>query len=113
MKPNKTVDRIERALWNAGRSSEPFAGGPVITGGPAWHDGVMLAIRQIVPLEAKSPGRIYEPATVWPWAAAIAACLVIGIAGYAISDMHTEAVMAGLFLDDPAGLTGNMMLVEM
>jgi hypothetical protein len=50
---------------------------------------------------------------VWPWAAAIAACLVIGICGYALSDMHTDAIMAGLFLDDPAGLTVNTMLVEM
>ena len=72
-----------------------------------------MAIRQIGPLEAKSPGRVYEPAPVWPWVAAIAACMVIGIAGYALSDMHTDAVMARLFLDDPAGLTVNMMLVEM
>ena len=119
MKPNKTVDRIERALRHAGRASEPFAGGPVITGGPAitggadWQDGVMAAIRRIGPLAAPSPGRVYESATVWSWATAVAACLVIGIAGYALSDMHTDAVMAGLFLDDPAGLTVNMMLVEM
>ena len=73
----------------------------------------MAEIRRIGPLEVKSPGGVYEPATVWSWAAAIAACLVIGIAGYALGDMHTDAVMAGLFLDDPAGLTVNMMLVEM
>ncbi|MFA5044043.1 MAG: hypothetical protein WC381_04715 [Kiritimatiellia bacterium] len=108
MKPNKTVDRIERALWNAGRSSAPFAGSA------DWQDGVMAAIRRIGPLEAKSPVRLYEPAVVWPWAAAVAACLAIVIAGYALSGMNTDAVMAGLFWDDPAGLTvNNMILAEM
>ncbi|MBU0715181.1 MAG: hypothetical protein KJ964_07485 [Verrucomicrobia bacterium] len=171
MKPNKTVDRIERALWNAGRSSEPLVGGPVITGGADWQDGVMAEIRRIGPLEvkhpaalvlhslgdagsrgatcsagvvlatqveflrnpakpetpflpvashraswrrrAKSPGRVYESATVWSWAAAVAACLVIGIGWYAFNDLSADAVLAGLFLDDPAGLTVNMMLVDM
>ncbi len=113
MKPNKTVERIERALWNAGRSSAPFAGGLVITGGADWSDGVMAEIRRIGPLAAPSPARVHESATVWPWATAIAACLMIAIAGYALSNMHTDAVMAGLFLDDPAGLTVNMMLAEM
>ena len=113
MKTNRIVDRIERALWHAGRSFEPFAGGPVITGGSDWQDGVMAAIRRIGPLEGEAYDRIYSPATVWPWAAAIAACLVIGVVGYALSDMHTDAVMAGLFLDDPAGLTVNMMPAEM
>ena len=113
MKPNKAVDRIERALWNAGHSSEPFAGGPVITGGADWQDGVMAEIRRIGPLDAKAPGRIYEPATVWSWAAAVAACLVIGIGWYAFNDLNADAVLAELFLDDPAGLTVNMMLVEM
>lgn len=113
MKTNKIVDRIERALWHAGHSSAPFAGGPVITGGSAWQDGVMAEIRRIGPLEVQSPGKVYEPATLWPWAVAIAACLVIGIAGYALSDLHTDAVMAGLFLDDPVGLTVNVMLVAL
>ncbi len=107
MKTSKIADRIERALWHAGRSPELYAGGPV------WYDGVMTAIRQIGPLNREAPDRIYAPATVWPWAAAVAACLAIGITGYALSNMHTDAVMAGLFLDDPAGLTVNMMLVEM
>jgi uncharacterized membrane protein YdfJ with MMPL/SSD domain len=107
MKPDKAVDRIERALWQSGRLSGPFAGGP------DWKDGVMAEIRQIGPLETTSSGRVHEPVMVWPWAAAIAACLVIGICGYALSDMHTDAIMAGLFLDDPAGLTVNTMLVEM
>ena len=107
MKLNKIVDRIERALWQAGRSAEPYAGGP------AWHDEVMLAIRQIGPLGTKSPGRVYEPATVWAWAAAVAACLAIGIGWYAFNDLNTDAALAGLFLDDPAGLAANVMLVEM
>ena len=113
MKPNKTVDRIERALWHAGRASEPFAGGPVITGGADWQDGVMAEIRRIGPLEAPSPGKVYENATAWSWAAAVAACLAIGIGWYAFNDLNTDAALAGLFLDDPAGLTVNMMLVEM
>ena len=107
MKPNKTMERIERALWNAGRVSESFVGSS------DWPDGVMAEIRRIGPLEAQSSGRVYEDATAWSWAAAVAACLVIGIAGYALGNMHTDAVMAGLFLDDPAGLTVNMMLVDM
>ena len=107
MKLNKIVERIERALWDAGRPSELFVGSS------DWPDGVMAAIRRIGPLAAKSPGRVYEPAAVWSWAAAVAACLAICIAGYALSGMNTDAVMAGLFLDDPAGLTVNTMLVEM
>ena len=113
MKPNKTVDRIERALWNAGRSPEPFAGGPVITGGPTWQDGVMAEIRRIGPLAAKSPDKVNEPTTVWSWAAAVAACLAIGIGWYAFNDLNADAVLAGLFLDDPTGWTVNLMLVEM
>lgn len=107
MNLNKTVDRIERALWNAGRASEPFAGSP------DWQDGVMTEIRRIGPLKSKSPGRVSESATVWSWAAAVAACLAIGIGWYAFNDLTADAVMAGLFLDDPAGWTVNMMLVEM
>jgi len=103
VKPNKTVDRIERALWNAGRLSEPFAGES------DWPDRVMAAIRRIGPLKAKSPGRVYEPATVWPWAAAAAACLVIGVAWHAFNDQNTDAVMVGLFLDDSADSTVNAM----
>ncbi|MFH1475905.1 MAG: hypothetical protein ABIH24_00210 [Verrucomicrobiota bacterium] len=107
MKTNRIVDRIERALWNAGRVSEPF------TGGSDWQAGVMAEIRRIGPLDAKSPVRVLEYATAWSWAAAVAACLVIGIAGYALCNLHTDAVMAGLFLDDPAGLTVNVMPVEL
>lgn len=107
MKLNKIVDRIERALWNAGRSSEPFAGSS------DWQDSVMAAIRRIGPLETALPVRVYEPANAWSWAAAVAACIAIVIAGYALSGMNTDAVMAGLFWDDPAGLTVNTMLVEM
>ncbi|MDP2991339.1 MAG: hypothetical protein Q8O57_12340 [Kiritimatiellota bacterium] len=113
MKPNKTVDRIERELWNAGRASDPFAGGSVITGGADWQDGVMAAIRQIGLLEAPAPGRVHAPATAWSWAAAVAACLAIGIGWYAFNDLNADTVLAGLFLDDPSGWTVNMMLVEM
>lgn len=119
MKPNKTVDRIERALWNAGRVSAPFTGGAVITGGPVvtggagWQDGVMAEIRRIGPLETKSPGRIYESAMVWSWAAALAACLAIGIGWYAFNDLNADAVLAGLFMADPSGWSVNVMLAEM
>ena len=113
MKPNKTADRIERALWNAGRSPEPFTGGPVITGGPVWQDGVMAEIRRIGPLDAPSPVRFFESTTVWSWASAVAACLAIGIGWYALNDLNADTVLAGLFLDDPAGWTVNMMLTEM
>ena len=73
----------------------------------------MVEIRRIGPLAAKSPGRVYEPATVWSWAAAVAACLAIGIGWYAFNDLNADAVLAGLFRDDPASWTVNMMLVEM
>ena len=107
MKPSKTVDRIERALWNAGRASEPF------TGASDWQEGVMAEIRRIGPLAAKAPGRDHAPATVWSWAAAVAACLAISIGWYAFNDLNADAVLAGLFLDDPAGWTVKVMLVEM
>ena len=113
MKLNKIMDRIERALWNAGRSSEPFTGGPVITGGADWQDRVMAEIRRIGPLETKSPDRVYKPAIVWSWAAAVAACLAIAIGWYAFIDLSTDTVLTRLFLDDPAGWTVNMTLVEM
>jgi len=113
MKPNKTVDRIERALWNAGRPSAPFAGGPVITGGPDWQDGVMVEIRRIGPLMAQPSDRDGESVTLWSWAAAIAACLAIGIGWYAFNDLNTDAVLAGLLQDDPIDLTFNMLLAEM
>ena len=103
MKLNKTVDRIERALWNAGRFSEIFAGSP------DWQDEVMAKIHQIGPL----PGRVHESATAWSWATAVAACLAIGIGWYAFNDLNADAALAGLFLDDPSGLAVNMMLVEM
>ena len=103
MKPNKTADRIERALWHAGRSSESFAGGP------DWPDKVMAEIRRIGPLKAKALGRVYPLATVWPWAAAVAACLVIGVAWHAFNDLNTDTAMVGLFLDDPADSTVNAM----
>jgi len=107
MKPNKTMERIERALWNAGRVSESFVGSS------DWPDGVMAEIRRIGPLAAKSSVRVHAPATVWSWAAAVAACLVVGIGWYAFNDLNADAVLAGLFLDDPTGWTVNLMLVEM
>lgn len=107
MKTNKNVDRIERALWNAGRSSEPFVGGS------GWQDGVMAEIRRIGPLAAQLPCKVYEPAPIWSWATAVAACLAIGIGWYMFNDLNADAVMAGLFLDDPAGLSVNTMLVDM
>ena len=107
MKLNNTVNRIERALWNAGNSSEPFA---VESG---WQDRVMASIRRIGPLKAKPPVRASEPATGWSWAAAVAACLAIVIGWYAFNDLNADTVLVGLFFDDPAGWTDNMMLVEM
>ena len=107
MKPNKTVERIEHALWNAGRSFDPFVGKS------DWQDGVMAEIRQIGPLQTKAPGKVHEPATGWSWAAAVAACLAIGIGWYTFNDLNADTVLAGLFLDDPAGWTVNIMLIEM
>ena len=73
----------------------------------------MAEIRQIGPLQAKAPGKVQEPATGWSWAAAVAACLAIGIGWYTFNDLNADTVLAGLFLDDPAGWTVNIMLVEM
>jgi hypothetical protein len=114
VKPDKhAVDRIERALWNAGKASGPFTGGPVITGGPDWQDRVMTEIRRIGPLETELSGRAPESAVVWSWAAAVAACLAIGIGWYAFNDLNTDAVSAGLLLDDPDNWAVNMMLAGM
>ncbi len=107
MKPNQTVDRIERAAWKAGQAPAPFAGEA------DWMDGVMLAIRRLGPLQAQPSGRLDGTARILPWVAAIAACLAIVIGGYMLGNMHTDTVMAGLLLDDPAGLTVNMVLAEM
>ncbi|MDD5678161.1 MAG: hypothetical protein PHW60_09260 [Kiritimatiellae bacterium] len=107
MKPNKPVDRVERALWNAGHTPEPFAVSA------EWHAKVMAEIRRIGPLGAPLSCRTDEPATAWTWAAAVAVCLAIGIGWYAFNDLNTDAVSAGLFLDDPAGWPISMMMVEM
>lgn len=107
MKTNKTVDRIEHALWNAGRSPEPF------TGQSDWQDKVMAEIKRIGPLAAPAPVRILENATVWSWAAAVAACLAIGIGWYAFNDLNSDTVLAELFLDDPSGWTVTMLLAGM
>lgn len=107
MKTNNKTDRIEQALWQAGRSLAPFAGGP------DWQNGVMAEILRIGPLPAEESGNIHEPVSVWSWVAAVAACLAIGVAWYAFIDLNADAVLAGLFLDDPAGLSITSMLVEL
>lgn len=103
MKTNKTIDRIEQALWQSGRSLEPFAGGP------EWQNGVMADILRIGPLKTKES----EPAMAWSWAAAVAACLAIGAAWYTFNDLNTDAALAGLLMDYPAGLPITTMLVEL
>jgi len=105
MKPDKNLERIERALWNAGREPAPF------TGSPDWQNGVMAAIRRIGPLAAPSSGMVY--ANAWSWATALAACLAIGVCWYAFIDLNTDTILEGLLLDDPAGLTVNMLMAEM
>ncbi len=107
MKPNKTVDRIERALWNTGCSPELFIGGA------SWAEGVMASIHSIGPLALNEPGGLDEPVRAWPWATAIAACLAIGIGLYVFNDLNTDTVLAGMLMDDPAGWTVNMLLSEM
>lgn len=107
MKTSKTTDRIEQALWQAGRSLDPFAGGP------DWQNGVMAEILRIGPLKAEESGHIRESVPVWSWVAAVAACLAIGVAWYAFIDLNADVVAAGLFLDDPAGLSITTMLVEL
>lgn len=115
MKIKKRVDQIEQALWQAGRSFEPLAPSP------AWQEEVMAEIRRLGPLKGRAPSpaaglaprRTYEPATVWAWAATVAACLVIALAGLAFSNLTADQVLAGLFLDDPAGLTARELLIEL
>lgn len=107
MKINKTIKHIERAVWGAWQAPSFFVGGP------DWMDGVMLAIRRLGPLKAQPSDRTQGIAAILPWAATIAACLAIGIGGYMLDNIHTDTVMAGLFWDDPAGLTFNIGLAEM
>jgi len=107
VKPNKIVERIECALWQAGHSSELFVGGK------DWPDGVMAEIHRIGPLAAQPSGRAGGSVILWSWAAAAAACLAIGIGWYAFNDLNADAVLAGLLQDDPVDLTFNMLLAEM
>jgi L-asparaginase II len=107
MNLNKATNRIEDALWRAGRSPE------ALEGGPRWQDEVMGAIHRIGPLDAKSPGRENGVSTVWYWATAAAACLVIGIGWYAFNDLSADAVLAGLVLADPVDFSINTMLEQM
>jgi hypothetical protein len=100
----KPADAIEQALWSAGREPDPFAGGP------AWQAGVMASVHRIGPLPAAGPRPALAPARLWPWATAIAACLVIGAVWIAFSDVGEDMLVAGA-LDDAPGLALNTFLV--
>ncbi|MBI2437284.1 MAG: hypothetical protein HYV36_00510 [Lentisphaerae bacterium] len=126
--PRRSLDRIERELWHSGRSFSALgglpkpgqgsaSGGEPFVGNSGWQEGVMAEIRALGPLPMAMPHRTPrsagKKATLWAWAAAVAACLVIGLAGYAFNNLTADAVIAGLFLDDPAGLIANPLWVEL
>ncbi|MBI2441454.1 MAG: hypothetical protein HYV35_08800 [Lentisphaerae bacterium] len=109
MKTNKAIDKIEREVWLSGRSVEPFVGSS------GWQEGVMAEIRAFGPLSREMPRRAYQSAPVLAWAAAVAACLVIGLVSYTVNNLNADAVIAGSFLADPTDLTmtANLFAVDL
>ncbi len=94
-------DRILAALRAAGRPD------CVLPESPHWREDVMRAVRQL-----GRPAPPPAPTGAWPWATA-AACAALAIAWRVMTAVSPDAVLAGLWLEDPAAFAIQDVLLNL